>query len=34
MHAFMNLWEGNTVPKFVSDVIWGSASHQTPVVER
>jgi hypothetical protein len=25
----MNLWEGNTVPKFVSDVIWGSASHQT-----
>jgi len=29
VHAFMNLWEGNTVPKFVSDVIWGSASHQT-----
>ena len=29
VHAFMNLWEGNTVPKFVSDAIWGSASHQT-----
>jgi hypothetical protein len=29
VHALMNLWEGNSVPKFVSDVIWGSASHQT-----
>jgi len=22
VHAFMNLWEGNTVPKYVSDAIW------------
>jgi hypothetical protein len=27
-HTYMNLWEGNVMPKIGFDAIWGSGSHQ------